>query len=94
MRIWYRRLEEVVSISVETLCLSFVLTNRNVIVIIYRDEIAQLQMTRGTSSFTGNAFHRAAIPEKAVRMVVHQLESWLVECRSGMSLCYSKTYCI
>lgn len=62
-------------------------TNGNVIVIIDHDKIAQLQVSSGTSSFTGNTLHSTAIPEEGKSMIVDYFEPWLVEFRCCVSLC-------
>jgi len=41
-----------------------------VIVIVDHDQVAQLEMTGNTRSFTGDAFHCATIAEEAVSVVV------------------------
>lgn len=63
------------------------LTNGNMIIIIDHDEIAQLQMTSSTSSFTGDTLHSTAISKEGKGMVVDQFEPRLVEFSCCMSLC-------
>lgn len=45
-------------------------TNGDVVIIVDHNQVAQLKVTSCTSSFTGNAFHSAAITEKAVSVVI------------------------
>lgn len=66
-------------------------TDGDVVVVVHHDQISQLQMPCQTCSLTGYAFHSAAIPEKAVGMVVEQLEAGLVEHSRCMPLCNGKT---
>ena len=61
-------------------------TNRDVVIIIDHDEIAQLQVSRCTGSFTRNAFHGAAITKEAVGMIVHQVKARFVELCSSVRL--------
>lgn len=61
------------------------------VIIIDHDEVAKLQMASNTSSFTCNAFLCAPISKEAVGVIVNQVEAWLVEVGSGVSLRNGKT---
>lgn len=58
------------------------------IVVIDHDQIAQLQMTSGACSFTGNALHSAAVTKDTICMVVDNLEARLIEMSSSLCLSY------
>ena len=64
---------------------SYELTDGDMIVIINHDEITELQMTRGTGSFAGNALHCTSIAKEAVCVIGDKVETRLIE--RGSSLC-------
>lgn len=66
-------------------------TNRDVVVIVDHDEVAELQMTSHRSSLRGNTLHSAAITEEGVCVVVEQLVAGLVENSGGVPLSNGKT---
>jgi hypothetical protein len=72
----------------------FPLTNRDVVIIINHDEVAQLQMPSYASGLAGDSLHCAAISEETVGMVIHELESWLVEFCASFGLCNRKSYSV
>lgn len=74
----------------DTEYIGFPLTNRDVVIIINHDEVAQLQMPSCASGLAGNSLHCAAISEKSVGVIVHELESRLVEFCASFGLCNRK----
>jgi hypothetical protein len=66
-------------------------TNGDVVVVIDGDQVAELQMAGCGGSFASNALHSAAITEEHERVVVDQLEVWLVENGRSMRLRNSET---
>jgi hypothetical protein len=66
-------------------------TNRDVVVIIDHDEVAELQVTGHGSSLRGDTLHSAAITEEGVCVVVEQLVAGLVENGRGVPLSNRKT---
>ena len=61
------------------------------IIVVYHDKVAQLQVTGGTCCFASNALHSAAVTENAVRMIVDNLKARFVEVGSGLCLSYCQT---
>ena len=61
-------------------------TNGNLVIIVNANEIPQLQVTRKTGSFTGNALHGAAITKEAVGMIGEEVVTGLVEDGGSVSL--------
>ena len=70
------------------------LTNGDVVIVVYCDQVAKLQMTSSARSLACNAFHSAAITEEDVRVVVEQFKSRLVEDSSGVCLRHRQAYSI
>jgi len=66
-------------------------TNRDVVVIIDGNEVAELQVTGHGSSLAGNTLHRAAITEECECVVVDQLVAGLVEDGGSMPLSNGET---
>lgn len=60
------------------------------VVIIYADEVAQLQVAGRARSFTCDTFHGTPISEDAVSVIVEQIKAGLVEHCTGMCLSYSE----
>ena len=63
-------------------------TDRDVVVVVDHDEVAELQVAGNAGSFTGDTFHGAAIAEEAVRVVGQDVESRFVEFGTRVSLSY------
>lgn len=68
-----------------------VTVNRDVVVIVNRNQVAQLQVTGHGSGLAGNTLHVASIAHEDICVVVNKLESGLVELRSSVLLGNSKT---
>lgn len=66
-------------------------TNRDVVVIIDHDQVAELQVTGHGGSLGGDTLHSAAITEEGVCVVVEQLVAGLVENGGGVPLSNRKT---
>jgi hypothetical protein len=60
-------------------CRKIALTDRNVVVVVDGNQVAELQMAGSGGSLAGNALHSAAIAEEAVCVVVDQIIAGLVE---------------
>ena len=56
------------------------------VVVINHDQVAELQVTGGGGSLGGDTLHGTAITEEGVRVVVDQVETWLVEDSTSVSL--------
>lgn len=67
------------------------LTNGNMVVIIYVDQVTELQVTSKTGSFAGNTLHGTTITEEAVCVVVEEFITRLVEDGGAVSLGNSET---
>lgn len=59
------------------------------IVVIYADKVAQLQVPGSAGSFTCDALHCTPIPKKAESVIVDQFKARLVE--NGTSMCLSNS---
>jgi hypothetical protein len=62
-----------------------------VIVVVYHDQLSELQVTSHGSSLTNYAFHGTTIAKERKRIVVNQLIPWLVEDSCGVPLSHSQT---
>ena len=62
------------------------------IIIIYHDQVPQLQMPGSTRGFARDTLHCTAITEKGKRMVIDQLETGLIKFGCSMGLCNGKTH--
>jgi hypothetical protein len=62
-----------------------------VVVVVYHDELSELQVTSHGSSLTGYAFHSTTIAKERKRIVVNQLIPWLVEDSRGVPLSNGQT---
>lgn len=67
------------------------LTNGNVVVVVNHDKVAELQVTGSRGGLGGNTLLGATIAEKAVGVVVNEVEAGLVEDGSGVCLGNGKT---
>lgn len=65
--------------------------NRDMVVIIYHDQIAKLQMSRHRSCLTSNTLHGTTITKEAICVVVDKIEAWLIEHGCGVGLRDRKT---
>lgn len=61
------------------------------IIVVYHDKVAQLQVTGDTCCFAGNALHSAAVTENTICMIVDNLEARFVEVGSGLCLSNCQT---
>ena len=61
------------------------------VVIIDGNEVSKLEMTSGGGGLRGNTLLCATITKDGICVVIYQVESWLVECGSGLGLSNSKT---
>lgn len=68
-----------------------VAVNGDVVVIVDRNQVAQLQVTGEGSSLTGNTLHVASIAHEDICVVVNKLESGLVKLGSSVLLGNGKT---
>lgn len=66
-------------------------TDRNVVVVVDGNQVAELQVTSHGSSLAGNALHGAAIAEEHVSVVVDKLKVGLIENGGSMRLANSET---
>ncbi len=55
--------------------------NRNIVVIVERDQLAELQGTRQRTSLVGNTLHQATVAQKYPGLMVHNVETGLIELR-------------
>jgi hypothetical protein len=66
------------------------LTNRDVVVIVDGDQVAELQVSGQRSSFASNTFLSTAITKEHKSVVIDQIVARLVEDGAGVSLCNSQ----
>ena len=55
--------------------------DRDTVVIVERDQFAQLQRSCQRADFMGNTFHHAAIAHEGIGEVIHDIVAWTVELR-------------
>lgn len=61
------------------------------VVVVQGDQVAQLEMACCRGGLGGNTFHGTSITEEHVRVVIANLETWLVEYTTRVRLCNGKT---
>ena len=66
------------------------LTNGDMVIVIYTDQVSELQMASQGSSFASNSLLGTSIAKKAISVVANQVKAWLVEDSTSMSLSYGE----
>ena len=68
--------------------------DRDIIVIVEGDQLAELHRARERTGFVRNPFHQTAITQEHIGVVVNNLMAFTVELASQCALCNRHTYSV